>query len=388
LGIYAEYLDRQMSFPDLTAERKKQLGRIAEIRGRDVLVYASDLRKGTSSIAIGYEDLLPITDQLSNLTGSAVDVILETPGGLAEVAEDIVRLLHDKYDHVAFLVPGAAKSAGTIMATAGDDILLEPGSSLGPIDAQLSWQGRTAYSADAFLKGLEEIKDEVNRTGSLNRAYIPILQNISPGEIQHAKNGLSFAKDLVTRWLAQYKFRPWTQHSSTGKAVTEEDREARAREIAEQLCDHGRWLSHGRSIKLADLVGMRLKITDYSTEPDLFDAIRRYHTLLQMTFDSAIYKVFETPSSQIYRFASQGVQPAPQPISIGRKAIAEVECGRCHAHHKLQLNLERGVMLEEGCLRYPKGDSLPCPECGQELNLAELRRQVEMQTKREVVLDD
>ena len=77
----------------------------------------------------------------------------------------------------------------------------------GPIDAQFSWRGRS-FSADAFLKGLEEIKDEVTATGSLNRAYIPILQNISPGEIQPAKNGLAFAKELVTRWLAQYKVRP------------------------------------------------------------------------------------------------------------------------------------------------------------------------------------
>ena len=39
MGIYAEYLDRKMSFPALTGERKTQLARIAGIRQRDVLVY-------------------------------------------------------------------------------------------------------------------------------------------------------------------------------------------------------------------------------------------------------------------------------------------------------------------------------------------------------------
>jgi hypothetical protein len=38
---------------------------------------------------------------------------------------------------------------------------------------------------------------------------------------------------------------------------------------------------------------MRLKITDYSKTPDLNDAIVRYHTLLQMTFTTNLYKISE-----------------------------------------------------------------------------------------------
>jgi hypothetical protein len=227
----------------------------------------------------------------------------------------------------------------------------------------------------------------VTAAGSLNRAYIPILQNISPGEIQHAKNGLAFAKELVTRWLAQYKFRPWLTHTSTGAPVLESEREARAGEIAAQLCDHSRWLSHGRSIKMTDLQAMRLKVTDYSGQPDLFDAIRRYHTLLQMTFDSAIYKIFETPTSQIYRFNAQQGQGAALPVSVGNKAIAQIECGQCHTSLKVQLNFDRGTPLEPGCIAYPPSDILKCPTCGSEHNLLAMRRQVEMQMKREVVRD-
>ena len=47
MGIYTEYLDRQMSFQDLAAERKAQLKRISALRGgRDILVFAADLSKG------------------------------------------------------------------------------------------------------------------------------------------------------------------------------------------------------------------------------------------------------------------------------------------------------------------------------------------------------
>ena len=389
MGIFADYINQGLSAPALIAERKKQLARIAAIRQRDVLVYAVDLRKGEDPIAIGYEDLLPFTDQLSNLNGSNVDVIIETPGGYAEVAEDMVRLLREKYKdgEVVFIVPGTAKSAGTIMAMSGDDILMEPGSSLGPIDAQLTFQGKT-FSAEAFLKGLDAIKEEVNASGgSLNYAYVPILQNISPGDIQSARNALKFAQDLVTKWLAQYKFKEWATHSSTGEPVTQADREKRAGEIAEQLCDHSHWLSHGRSISIRDFEAMKLKVTAYSLDPDLFDAIRRYYILLQMTFESPVYKVFETPTSQIYRQAQRLMQGV-QPLAMGGKVIAEIQCLKCQAVNRVQLNLEKGIPIEEGCVRYPPGGQLACTNCGEVMNLAEVRRQVEMQAKREVVLND
>ena len=124
MGVYTEYLDQGMDFGALVSERKAQLQRISELRGgRDVMVYAADLNKGNAPISLIFDDLLPINDQLANLNGKAIDLILETPGGSEEVAEDIVRLLHDRYEEVAIIVPGWAKSAGTIIAMAGDEIL-------------------------------------------------------------------------------------------------------------------------------------------------------------------------------------------------------------------------------------------------------------------------
>ncbi len=199
MGIYTEYLDRQLNSDQLTQERKLQLRRISQLRNnRDVLVIAADLNKGQAPISIDYSDLLPVNDQLASLNGRAVDVILETPGGAGEIAEDIVRLLHTKYREVGIIVPGYAKSAGTIIAMAGDEILMEPASALGPIDAQISWQGKT-FSAEAFLEGMEKIKQEIEEIGVLNKAFIPILQALSPGEIQSAENALKFAKTLVTQ---------------------------------------------------------------------------------------------------------------------------------------------------------------------------------------------
>ncbi len=210
MGYYTEYLDRGLDAQQLADERKRQLRRISELRGgRDVLVYAADMDKSNTPpawLAIAYSDLVPLHDQLSNLRGSKLDLLLETGGGSCEAAEDIVRGLHDKYEEVGVIVPGWAKSAGTIIAMAGDEILMEPASALGPIDAQMSWQGKV-FSADALIEGMEKIKREVDKSGTLNRAYIPMLQALSPGELQSAQNALNFAKKLVANWLVQYKFK-------------------------------------------------------------------------------------------------------------------------------------------------------------------------------------
>jgi hypothetical protein len=413
MGIYSDYLDKNLPYEDLTKERKKQLARIAQVRGRDILVYASASNKASQGapVALDNSDLLPINDQLSNLKGQAIDVLLETGGGSGETAEDIVRILYLKYGSVAFIVPGMAKSAGTIMVMAGDEILMEPGSSsLGPIDAQIQWEGKV-FSAEAFLKGLERIKEEVAGLNSLNRAYIPILQRISPGEIQNAENALSFAKELVTKWLQEHKFQKWAVHRThnPGTQVTPEEKAGRAGEIADNLCNHSEWLSHGRSIKMTDLQSIGLEITDYSENAELSDAIRRYHILLQMTFDSTgIYKIIETPQSQILRFALNqqiqlaglpglfpvqpgapaggrpGAQPIQLPVGQPTGAMVQFACAKCRKAHMLQADFDGEQPLQPGAERFPSNDILICNQCHATNNLVALRRQVELQTKRKV----
>jgi hypothetical protein len=383
MGIYTEYLDKSFDWPALQAERKKQLSRIAQLRaGRTILTFAAAMTK-EAPIAIDYDDRVPLQDQISNLEGNKIDVILETPGGNAEIVEDIVEYIRNRFTEVAMVVPGYAKSAGTIMVMAGDEILMEPASALGPIDAQII-QGGKRFSAHAFLEGLKKIKEEIENQGHLNRAYIPILQNISPGEIQNCENALSFAQTLVTEWLTKYKFKFWKTHSSTGEPVMEEEKKKRAQEIAEILCDHGRWLTHGRSITMNDLREMRLKVTDYSENSKLCDAIRRYYTLLKMSFDTTnIFKIYETAKSQIYRFATPQA-PAVPSAQQANTAIIEFECPNCKAKTKIQANLKAGIPIEKDAISFPKDNIFICPACKVRNHLGTIRSQVESQSKRKI----
>lgn len=384
MGVYSDYLSCQLSFEELTNERKAQLRRISDIRGRNVLSFASDVAKNCPN-SIDYSDIVPFTDQLSVLTGNEIDIILETPGGLAEVVEDLVKLIRSRFDRVGIIVPGMAKSAGTIFTMAADEILMGTTSALGPIDAQIVSNGKR-FSADAFLAGLDSIRKEAEEKKHLDIAYIPILQNISPGEIQHCENAQAFSRTLVTNWLRDYKFKFWNTHSSNGTPVTDAEKNDRANTIATLLCNHGHWLTHGRSIKLTDLAEMGLQITDYSQNTELNDAITRYYTLLRMSFETNIYKIYETPTSQIYRSINTSAPPSPpQPAVLPNPLLIDIKCAKCHLTSKLQINFEQDFPIQPGVMLFPKNNKFKCPSCNAESDLLGLRQQLEAQTHKKIV---
>ena len=264
---------------------------------------------------------------------------------------------------------------------------MSPSSALGPIDAQIIRAGKQ-FSAQAFLDGLEKIKSEVTETGILNKAYIPILQNISPGEIQSAQNAWDFAKELVTAWLAKYKFHNWETHSSTGAKVTDKEKQKRAAEIAGQLRDHGQWKTHGRRIRIDDLRKMKLKITDYTDDKELAQAIDSYFILLKMSFDAGTsFKIYETIESQIYRHVPI-IQGLPMlPVQDIEMVGARLQCPQCNAIMNIQANFKKGVALKPGFIPMPQADKISCIACQKEINLVDLKKAIEGQTQRKIVYD-
>jgi uncharacterized protein YbaR (Trm112 family) len=229
------------------------------------------------------------------------------------------------------------------------------------------------------------------------------LQRISPSEIQHADNALSFAKRLVTDWLKEHKFKNWAMHRTheDGTPVTPEQKEARASEIADELCDHSKWLSHGRSIKMSDLKGIGLEIIDYSTNGELADAILRYHILMQMTFDNTgIYKLFETPTSQIQKFMAPiqvpfpgfaGQQRQPRLPGVGlpgmpmnTSSMIVLACPKCKKRYTIQADFDQRRPLQPGAKPFPADDFFICGKCKTVHNLAVARTQLELQMKRKV----
>ena len=381
MGVYSEYLNRKMSYADIRAERQRQLQRIKAIRNRDILVFASDLTRQCPN-GIQYGDLLPFYDQLATIKTKNIDVLLETPGGDAVIVEDMVKRIRTKFNKFAIIVPGCAKSAGTIFAMAADEIMMSPESSLGPIDAQIM-RGSKVFSAGAFLEGIENIKRKTAREGRLDPVYLPILYNVSPGEIQHCENAQQFSQKLVAEWLQTYKFKMWNQHKN-GNPVTDGEKAQRAKEIARTLADSGHWLTHGRSIHIDDLTEMGLRISNFSADTNLCDAINRYYALLKISFQSPVYKIFETLDGCIELHMGKN-KAAPANANLADSVIVEFSCPKCKHAKVIQANFKPNLPLAMGAEMFPQNNIVKCNVCGAETNLLALRQRIESESGRSII---
>lgn len=107
---------------------------------------------------------------------------------------------------------------------------------------------------------------------------------------------------------------------------------------------------------------MKLLITDYSQQADLLDAVRRYHTLLQMLFESNCYKVIETSASQIYRFSVPPVQaqsglPGMPPGATPASAQANIVCGKCQTPISVQAKFDPAAPDDDASVAWPADTS-------------------------------
>ena len=207
-------------------------------------------------------------------------VILDTPGGVVEVVERIVRVLRHHYREVKFLIPDRAMSAGTVLAMSGDDILMDYHSCLGPIDPQLERDGRLVPALSylsQYAHLIEKSKSEV-----LSTAELVLLQKLDLAELHRFELARDLSIALLKQWLTNYKFKDWNKTETREEPVTQEMKEERAEWIAEQLNDQERWLTHGRGIDMQTLQQeLRLKIEDIGAKPDLKQAVWDYFWFLK-----------------------------------------------------------------------------------------------------------
>jgi len=223
-------------------------------------------------------------------------VVLSTPGGEVEAVERMVEMQRHFYSEVYFVIPGLAMSAGTIYCMSGNKIFMDYSSSLGPIDPQIQTKEGKWVPALGYLDKFEEILANA-RNNTITSVEYAIAQSQDMAELRRYEQARDLSVSLLKKWLTDFKFEDWTVHRSLGAnkglAVTLQEKEARADEIARQLGDNKHWHSHGRRIGIDTLRNnLRLEIDDYSDEPALREKINDYHDLISDYMRRQSWKIY------------------------------------------------------------------------------------------------
>lgn len=221
---------------------------------------------------------------VENRHGRNLAFFVNSPGGSAEVVEKLVEIMRYHYDHVSFVVPDSAMSAGTILCMSGNKIYMDYTSSLGPIDPQVQNANKQWVPALGYLDKVAELIEKSGKN-TITDAELLLLQNQDLAMLQRYEQARDLTVTLLEKWLADYKFQNWAVHrtdpTKLNQPVTLDEKKARAANIAKGLGNNKLWHSHGRRIGVTTLQRvLRLEIDDYSADAKLKPLIRAYNDLL------------------------------------------------------------------------------------------------------------
>ena len=116
---------RQLLIRDIEAET-----------GRRLVVYFANRYLDNSDINIG--DVGCFQELVGDLAGAPTDLLINTSGGQTDATEAIVSLLKASVGDLRTIVPHSAKSNGTMICLASNQIVMGAPSELGPIDPSLN----------------------------------------------------------------------------------------------------------------------------------------------------------------------------------------------------------------------------------------------------------
>lgn len=250
--------------------RRKYIRDLSEYTHRDTIIYITAYATNkmvhlpSQAISVMVDDVQAFMSALKGLKNDKLDIIIHSPGGSVEAAEQIVNYLRSKYKHIRAIIPHSAMSAATMVACACDEIIMGKHSAIGPIDPQITFPTPTGYftaPAQSLLSEFEQAKAEVISNPNVAPIWISKLRNLPHGILDICKNTTQLSIDKVTLWLKSYMFK------------NDENGKQQACDIAEWLGTASNHLTHGRPIPFNIAKEKGLHIVALEDDQDLQDKV-------------------------------------------------------------------------------------------------------------------
>jgi hypothetical protein len=290
--------------------RRKYLGLVAAHTKRSTILYASAWLSNPNApaplVSVADDDMLGFMETVHGLAGPDLDLMLHSPGGSGTAAEQIVKYLRTKFNHIRIIVPHMAMSAATMIACAANQIVMGKHSFLGPIDPQFMMQtalGVRSVPGQAILEQFERALWDAADPVKL-RVWAPMLAMYGPDLLVTCQNAARLSEDLVSEWLESYMFKGQANAKTKGNA------------IAGWLADHSAFKTHARPISRDELLAKGLIIHSLEqdqVEQDLFLSV--HHATAHTFNNTSAVKIIENNIGKAYVRAVAVVQimQAPTP---------------------------------------------------------------------------
>jgi hypothetical protein len=275
--------------------RRKYLEQVNEITNRAVILYSSgwnEVDSDSPQFSVTDSDMQGFMQTINTIESNKLDLLLHSPGGSTEVAEQIVTYLRAKFDSIRVIVPQSAMSAATLICCAADEVIMGHHSSLGPTDPQMlipTETGRRWVPAQTVVDQFEEV-DEKIQEGEEIAHYTPILSQYDPGLKKQAENAINLSNQLAEDWAANHMF--------NGESRADE----KANQLANYLSDHTNFLSHNRRIGREHLEEETpMNVSKLEANQDLQDAVLSVFHAATATHDHQdVTKLIENHEGGIY----------------------------------------------------------------------------------------
>ncbi len=291
--------------------RHKYLKQLHNISKRDTVIYFSSWSIARlypvphAAVSVWPDDIQGFMASLHGLKGGELDLVLHSPGGSLEAADQIVQYLRTKYQHIRAIIPQNAMSAATMIACACDEIIMGKHSAIGPIDPQMNING-AAIPAHAILQDFEKAKADIAANPVLGNIWVPRLQQLPPGYLNVCEQTIQLAQEKVQNWLSQYMFKGEANNPSS--------------DIAQWLGNFNEHKTHGRPIGIELASQKGLKVTKLEDDQKLQEAVLSVFHSTMVTFQSTnCLKIIENHNGKghflIATQAPQGIAQADVPVT-------------------------------------------------------------------------
>lgn len=257
--------------------RHKYLAKLNKRTGRDTVIYFSSqgiqrpFPVPATALSVSQDDIQGLMASLHKLKGQQLDLVLHSPGGSLEAADQIVQYLRAKYQHIRAIVPQNAMSAATMIACACDEITMGKHSAIGPIDPQMLF-GQMAVPAHTILADYDKARTDITNAPQLGQLWAPRLANLPPGFLNLCEQTIRLAKEKVELWLGKYMFNGQNQQ--------------KAHEIAEWLGNFEEHRTHGRPIGFDLALEKGLKVTRLEDDQGFQEAVLSVFHATMVTFQT------------------------------------------------------------------------------------------------------